>query len=55
MFKEQHSMFRILSGILNIGNIEFSIDDEGCTRQDFNGEKAKNNLAIVAVSQNNVT
>ncbi len=44
-------MFRILSGILTIGNLEFSIDDEGFTRQNFDEEKAKNNLAIVAVCQ----
>ena len=42
-------MFRILSGILNIGNLEFSIDDEGFTQQNFDEENAKNNLAIVAV------
>ncbi|CAF4150056.1 unnamed protein product, partial [Rotaria sp. Silwood2] len=46
--KEQHSMFRILSGILTIGNLEFSIDDEGFTRQSFNEEKTKNNLSIIA-------
>ncbi|CAF3676597.1 unnamed protein product [Rotaria sp. Silwood1] len=46
--KEQHSMFRILSGILTIGNLEFSIDDEGFTQQNFDEEKAKNNLAIIA-------
>ncbi|CAF3797986.1 unnamed protein product [Rotaria sordida] len=46
--KEQHSMFRILSGILTIGNLEFSIDDEGFTRQNFDEEKVKNNLAIIA-------
>ncbi|CAF4392034.1 unnamed protein product, partial [Rotaria sordida] len=46
---EQHSMFRILSGILTIGNLEFSIDDEGFTRQNFDEEKVKNNLAIIAV------
>jgi myosin heavy subunit len=42
-------MFRILSGILTIGNLEFSIDDEGFTRQSFDEEKAKNNLSIIAV------
>ncbi|CAF1195399.1 unnamed protein product [Adineta ricciae] len=46
--KEQHSMFRILSGILTIGNLEFSTDDEGFTRQNFDEEKTKNNLAIIA-------
>ena len=44
-------MFRILSGILTIGNLEFSTDDEGFTRQNFDEEKTKNNLAIIAVSQ----
>jgi len=42
-------MFRILSGILTIGNVEFSIDDEGFTRQSFDEEKIKNNLSIIAV------
>ena len=42
-------MFRILSGILTIGNLEFSIDDEGFTQQSFDEEKTKNNLAIIAV------
>lgn len=42
-------MFRILSGILTIGNLEFSTDDEGFTQQNFDGEKTKNNLAIIAV------
>ncbi|CAF1090703.1 unnamed protein product [Adineta steineri] len=46
--KEQHSMFRILSGILTIGNLEFSTDDEGFTQQCFDEEKTKNNLAIIA-------
>ncbi|CAF1014750.1 unnamed protein product [Adineta ricciae] len=46
--KEQHSMFRILSGILTIGNLEFSTDDEGFTRQNFDEEKTKNNLVIIA-------
>ncbi len=47
--QEQHSMFRILSGILTIGNLEFSIDDEGFTRQNFDEEKIKTNLSIIAV------
>jgi myosin heavy subunit len=42
-------MFRILSGILTIGNLEFSTDDEGFTRQSFDEEKIKNNLSIIAV------
>jgi myosin heavy subunit len=42
-------MFRILSGILTIGNVEFSIDDEGFTCQSFDEEKIKNNLSIIAV------
>jgi len=42
-------MFRILSGILTIGNVEFSIDDEGFTRQSFDEEKIKNNLSIISV------
>jgi myosin heavy subunit len=42
-------MFRILSGILTIGNLEFSIDDEGFTRQNFDEEKIKTNLSIIAV------
>jgi len=42
-------MFRILSGILTIGNVEFSIDDEGFTRQNFDEEKIKNNLSIISV------
>ncbi len=42
-------MFRILSGILIIGNLEFLIDDEGFTRQSFEEEKIKNNLLIIAV------
>lgn len=42
-------MFRILSGILTIGNLEFSTDDEGFTRQKFDEEKSKNNLSIIAV------
>ncbi len=42
-------MFRILSGILTIGNLEFSIDDEGFTQQSFDEENNKNNLAIIAV------
>lgn len=42
-------MFRILSGILTIGNLEFSIDDEGFTRQNFIEEKIQNNLSIIAV------
>jgi len=42
-------MFRILSGILTIGNLEFSIDDEGFTQQSFDEEKNKNNLAIIDV------
>jgi hypothetical protein len=49
LLQEQHSMFRILSGILTIGNLEFSSDDEGFTRQNFDEEKIKNNLAIIAV------
>lgn len=46
-------MFRILSGILTIGNIEFSSDDEGFTRQNFDEDKAKNNLMIVSVCDDN--
>ncbi|CAF3529258.1 unnamed protein product [Rotaria socialis] len=46
--KEQHSMFRILSGILTIGNLEFSIDDEGFTQQTSDEEKAKKNLSIIS-------
>lgn len=42
-------MFRILSGILTIGNLEFSIDEEGFTCQNFNEEKIQNNLSIIAV------
>ncbi len=42
-------MFRILSGILTIGNLEFSIDDEGFTCQNFEEEKIQNNLLIIAV------
>ena len=42
-------MFRILSGILTIGNLEFSTDDEGFTRQNCDEEKSKNNLSIIAV------
>jgi myosin heavy subunit len=42
-------MFRVLSGILTIGNLEFSIDEEGFTCQNFDEEKTKNNLSIVAV------
>lgn len=42
-------MFRILSGILTIGNLEFSIDEEGFTRQSFDEEKIKMNLSIIAV------
>lgn len=44
-------MFRILSGILTIGNLEFLIDEEGFTRQNFDEEKTRHNLAIVAVSR----
>ena len=43
-------MFRILSGILTIGNLEFSTDDEGFTRQNFDEDKSKNNLSIIAVA-----
>lgn len=46
--KEQHSMFRILSGILTLGNVQFSIDDEGFTRQNFDEENIRNNLSIIA-------
>lgn len=42
-------MFRILSGILTIGNIEFLIDEEGFTRQNFDEEKTRQNFAIIAV------
>ena len=42
-------MFRILSGILTIGNLEFATDDEGFTRQNFDEEKARNQLAVIAV------
>ncbi len=52
--QEQHSMFRILSGILTIGNLEFSIDDEGFTQQSFDEEKNKNNLAIIAVCKTKI-
>lgn len=47
--QEQHSMFRILSGILTIGNLEFSIDEEGFTRQNFDEEKIRQDLSIIAV------
>ena len=50
--QEQHSMFRILSGILTIGNLEFATDDEGFTRQSFNEETSKRNLSIIAVRKN---
>lgn len=42
-------MFRILSGILTIGNLEFVTDDEGFTRQNFDEENSKKNLSIIAV------
>lgn len=42
-------MFRILSGILTIGNLEFLIDEEGFTRQNLDEEKTRQNLAIIAV------
>lgn len=44
-------MFRILSGILTIGNLEFATDDEGFTRQSFDEEKSRGNLSIIAVKQ----
>ena len=46
-------MFRILSGILTIGNLEFLIDEEGFTRQNFDEEKTRHNLVIIAVSTTN--
>lgn len=46
--KEQNSMFRILSGILTIGNLEFVTDDEGFTRQNFDEENSRKNLSIIA-------
>ena len=42
-------MFRILSGILTIGNLEFSTDDEGFTQQTTDEEKSRHNLNIIAV------
>ncbi|CAF0766669.1 unnamed protein product [Didymodactylos carnosus] len=46
--KEQNSMFCILSGILTLGNIEFSADDEGFSVQTLNEENTKRDLAITA-------
>jgi len=45
-------MFRILSGILTLGNLQFSTDDEGFTRQNFDEENIRNNLSITAVNKN---
>ena len=42
-------MFRILSGILTIGNLEFSTDDEGFTQQNTDEEKSRHNLNTIAV------